>query len=250
LVIGGFDGSSGAGVSADLCMVQRMGGYGVAALTALTIQDHEGFSGSSPIDAQWIRRQIGWLLDHYVVKAVKIGMLGRAEAVRAVADALLPSRIPLVLDPVLRSTSGVDLLDGAGLACLVETLLPAATLITPNLVEAELLCPKAGKGADTEALARLLSRRFATAVLVKGGHAQASRAQDLLLEKSGGLSVHDGPRVAGVNGHGTGCRLASAVATGLALGYNLRDAVARAKTAQNGLFLHPLELDGFGPVLG
>lgn len=250
LVIGGFDGSSGAGVSADLRMVQRLGGYGVAALTALTVQDHHGFDGASPVDGHWIRRQIGWLLDHYPVKAVKIGMLSRAEAVRAVLDSLADCPVPLVVDPVLASSSGAVLLDEEGQELLVQKLLPMACLITPNLIEAGLLCELHDPEPGFEALAHGLSQQFGTAVLLKGGHVAGETTRDLLIEKGGRAHFFSGPRVEGVNSHGTGCRLASSVATALALGYTLKDAVGRAKEAQDELFRHPLHLMDYGPVLG
>lgn len=248
LLIGGFDGSSGAGISADLRTVDRLGGYGVAVVTALTVQDHQRFDRSSAVDAQLVARQVGWLLQGYRVRSVKIGMLACADVVSAVADALEPFLpLPMVIDPLLRSTSGGELLDEEGRGVLLERIIPRATLITPNLEEASLLTGAAA--APMEELALSLKERFGVACLVKGGHAATSKARDVLVEREGRVSWFEGPRVLEVNGHGTGCRLASAVAVSLAQGLDLQAAVSRAKRFQNELFRKPLFLEGIGPVL-
>ncbi len=238
-------------MTADLRMVNQLGGYGVAAVTALTVQDHLHFDCFEPVAAELIRRQISWLLDRYPVRAVKLGMLARGETVLAVADSLMAwPGLALVIDPILCSTSGSVLLDESGFDLICDRLLPRATLITPNLAEARLLDKEEMAYSAPETLAQALQRRFGVAVLLKGGHAEGDLARDLLVDEKGHISGHDGPRVFGVNGHGTGCRLASAIATGLALGFDLLTAVTRAKEAQNRLFQNPVVLDGFGSVLG
>jgi len=250
MVIGGFDGSSGAGVTADLRMIESLGGYGVAVLAALTIQDHLAFDRSVSLDSDLIGRQIEWLLGHYSVRAVKVGMLSDFDAVVAVVNALEEyCHIPLVVDPVLRSSSGGRLLDDRGFDHMCQFLLPRATLITPNLLEARLLLASKEAMSMGEDLALALQKRFAVAVLLKGGHADGNVARDLLVDEKGRVSFFDGPRVSGVCGHGTGCRLASAIAVKLALGHDLHSAVAGAKEAQNQLFSRPISLEGYGPVL-
>lgn len=249
LVVGGFDGSSGAGVSADLRMVDRIGGYGVAALTALTVQDHRHFDRAVAVDAAMVGRQVSWLLQQYKVRCVKVGMLARADIATAVADALQDSLpLPMVIDPLLRATSGGSLLDEAGFRVLCDRLIPMASLITPNLEEASILVGKE-PGIPMEELAVALVEQFKVACLLKGGHSGTAKARDVLVEENGRVTWFEGPMISGINGHGTGCRLASAVAALLAQGIDLPSAVSRAKSVQNELFRNPLFLEGVGQIL-
>jgi hydroxymethylpyrimidine/phosphomethylpyrimidine kinase len=228
LTIAGFDPSSGAGITADLKTFAAHYCYGVAAITALTVQNTQGASALHPIEASLLKQSVNSLLADERVKAVKIGMLGNranAEVVREVLDAN-PS-LPAVLDPVVRSASGLDLVDAAGLDYLREHLLSRVRLVTPNLDEAAALTGlKVENMEGMKAAARRLVEMGARAVVVTGGHLE--KAIDVYFDGTE-LESFVGDRVKPDNTHGTGCTFSSAIAANLALGRQLRDAVVLAK---------------------
>ena len=231
LVIAGSDSSGGAGIQADLKTAQAFGVYCQTAITAVTVQNTLGVTSVNPVAADIVRAQIEAALSDIGADAIKIGMLGSAEIVLAVADLLdspVARDIPVVLDPVMISTSGRALLDAAGVEAMKSRLMPRATLLTPNLIEATAL---SGVHIDDtsamEAAARRLLALGAANVLVKGGHIEGDALVDLLVEGEGCLAFRHS-RVATRHTHGTGCILASAVAAGLASGLVLREAVTRA----------------------
>jgi len=228
LTIAGFDPSSGAGITADLKTFAAHYCYGVAAITALTVQNTQGASALHPIEASLLKQSVNSLLADERVKAVKIGMLGNranAEVVREVLDANLS--LPAVLDPVVRSASGLDLVDAAGLDYLREHLLSRVRLVTPNLDEAAALTGlKVENMESMKAAARKLIEMGARAVVVTGGHLE--KAIDVYFDGTE-LESFVGDRVKPDNTHGTGCTFSSAIAANLALGRQLRDAVVLAK---------------------
>jgi hydroxymethylpyrimidine/phosphomethylpyrimidine kinase len=228
LTIAGFDPSSGAGITADLKTFAAHNCYGVAAITALTVQNTQGASALQPIDASLLKQSVNSLLADGRVSAVKIGMLGNranAEVVREVLD--LNPALPAVLDPVVRSASGLELVDAAGLAYLREHLLGRVRLVTPNLDEAAALTGLKVENMETmKAAARRLVEMGARAVVVTGGHLE--KAIDVYYDGTE-LESFVGDRVKPDNTHGTGCTFSSAVAANLALGRQLRDAVVLAK---------------------
>jgi hydroxymethylpyrimidine/phosphomethylpyrimidine kinase len=231
LIVAGSDSSGGAGIQADLKTVAALGGYGTTAITALTAQNTLGVFGVHPVPAEFVVRQMRVVLDDIGADAIKIGMLGGAEIAEAVADFLETidtRRIPIVLDPVMLSTSGSTLLDPSGVAVLKQRLLPMALLLTPNLAEAEAL---AGCRIDTPAAMEAAADRLLAAgarnVLLKGGHLEGDALVDLLIGVDGRAEFHH-RKVVTRHTHGTGCTLASAVATGLARGLPLARAVAAA----------------------
>lgn len=228
LTIAGFDPSSGAGISADLKTFAAHNCYGVAAITALTVQNTQGASALQPIDASLLKQSVNSLLADERVRAVKIGMLGNranAEVVREVLD--LNPALPAVLDPVVRSASGLELVDAAGLAYLREHLLGRVRLVTPNLDEAAALTGlKVENMEGMKAAARRLVELGARAVVVTGGHLE--KAIDVYYDGTE-LESFIGDRVKPDNTHGTGCTFSSAIAANLALGRQLRDAVVLAK---------------------
>ena len=231
LSIAGSDPSGGAGIQADLKTFAALGCHGMAAITALTAQNTRGVSAVHLPPADFVREQVAMVLADVKVAAVKIGMLGSAEIVAALADALAPyPAVPVVLDPVLVSTSGATLGDDSVIAAMRARLFPRATLVTPNLAEAARLAGIAepASRADVEAAARALRGAGPAAWLVKGGHGSGASADDALLDDEGLLWLK-APRVATHNTHGTGCTLSSAIAAGLAKGAPLRAAVAEAK---------------------
>lgn len=233
LVIAGSDSSGGAGLLRDLRTLRDQAVEAVCAVTAVTAQSHSRVWGVHPVPPELIRAQILSGLRSRRVKAVKIGMLGTAAAVEAVARTLarVPD-IPVVLDPVLRSSSGGELLDEAGRHAMRERLFPLTALLTPNLPEAAVLCgadPHAGEDVATRLswAARLLARG-PKAVLIKGGHASDAEAADLLAGADGARHWLSSPRLAG-SMRGTGCALASGVAAGLARGEPLEEACWNAR---------------------
>ncbi|HMD31647.1 MAG TPA: bifunctional hydroxymethylpyrimidine kinase/phosphomethylpyrimidine kinase [Candidatus Acidoferrales bacterium] len=229
LTIAGFDPSGGAGTAADLKTLAALNCYGIAAVTALTIQSTQGVKAVHSTPAAALRAQIEALLEDSAIAAVKIGMLGNRGNAAAVADILEKSALPnVVLDPVIRSSVGdVELMDSSGVKYLREELLKRATLVTPNVPEAELLLGMEIRDvAAMEAAARALVERGASAALVKGGH--LDKPVDVLFD---GLEVvkYEGERVRSDNTHGSGCTLSSAIAAQLAHGKPLREAVLLAK---------------------
>ena len=231
LIIAGYDPSGGAGILADVKTVGAMGCYGAAAVTSITFQNTVGVFGAEHVSAGTLRAQVEPIFDDLDIDAVKTGMLPTAELIETTASLLgaRPPR-PLVVDPVIRSTSGYDLIDDEALRALVERLFPLADIVTPNAVEAERLTGlRVGGEAALEEAARAVVARGARAALVKGGDLDlGGRAVDILFD---GERVwrFEQPRIETQSTHGTGCTLASAIAAGLAGGRPLADAVRHAK---------------------
>jgi hydroxymethylpyrimidine/phosphomethylpyrimidine kinase len=228
LSIAGFDPSSGAGIAADLKTFGAHGCYGVAAITALTIQNTQGVTALYPTEPAVLKDTIAALLSDGRVKAIKVGMVAsqaNAEVISEVLDS--NPGLPSVLDPVFRSSSGRDLADAACQEFVREQLIKRAFVITPNLFEASALTGLRVENQEAmKAAARKLVEMGARAVVVTGGH--LDKAIDVLFDGSG-LEVFTGDRVKPENTHGTGCTFSSAIAANLALGRPLRDAVVLAK---------------------
>ena len=228
LSIAGFDPSAGAGIVADLKTFAAHSCYGVAAITALTVQNTQRATAFYPTEPSVLRDSINALLEDARVKALKIGMLANranAEVVSEVLDSN-PS-LPAVLDPVFRSSTGLDLVDAAGLEFLREHLLRRVSVVTPNLAEAAALTGLMVDSQDAmKAAARKLVEMGARAAVITGGH--LDRAIDVFFDGAE-LEAFVGDRVKPDSTHGTGCTFSSAVAANLALGRQLRDAVVLAK---------------------
>jgi hydroxymethylpyrimidine/phosphomethylpyrimidine kinase len=238
LVIAGSDSSGGAGLTRDVDTLTRLGAGALCALTAVTAQSDSAVSAVSFVPPHIIRAQIDAAFATGRVGAVKIGMLGTGPGVLAVAAALAAHpAVPVVLDPVLNSTSGAPLLDADGCRALRETLLARATLLTPNIPEAAALLGVGSAGSEAQLLQQgsALLALGARAVLLKGGHADGELAVDLLLTSTGGVHRLCALRAAHSR-RGTGCVLASAVAAALAAGEDLLSACTRAKRHVTGLF--------------
>ena len=231
LSIAGSDPSGGAGIQADLKTFAAHGTYGMAALTALTAQNTREVTGVEMVPAAFVASQIDAVFADVRVDAVKIGMLGTAEIIEAVADALERHRPPwVVLDPVMVAKSGARLLEEEAVAALRDRLLPLADVITPNLPEAADLLgePEATARDAMPDLAARLAAMGPRVVLLKGGHLGGEESPDYLATAEGGHWL-EGTRVATRNTHGTGCTLSSAIAARLALGHGLLKAVRGAK---------------------
>ncbi|GAA5076013.1 bifunctional hydroxymethylpyrimidine kinase/phosphomethylpyrimidine kinase [Lysobacter panacisoli] len=225
LTIAGSDSGGGAGIQADLKTFAAHRVHGLSAIAALTAQHTRGVTAVHVPDVGFLRAQIDACFDDFAIGAVKLGMLANAEVIHAVADALAHYRpAHVVLDPVMVSTSGARLLEASALDALRTRLIPMATLVTPNLPEAELLI---GRGIDDldamHAALDALRALGARAVLLKGGHLPAAANGEVVDLFADGDTVHGfaHPRLQ-VDAHGTGCTLASAVAARLCLGHDLR----------------------------
>ncbi len=229
LTIAGFDPSAGAGIAADLKTFSAHNCYGVAAVTALTVQSTQGVKSVHVTPAAELRAQLDALLEDVKIAAIKIGMLGHRGNAVVVAEFLDRAGVAnVVLDPVMKSTSGVaDLLDAAGVKYLAEELPKRATVVTPNIEEAEVLSGITIKDhATMEAAALRIVERGARAVVIKGGHME--KAIDVLFDGVEILTL-GGEHVKTENTHGSGCTFASAIAAQLACGRPLRDSVLLAK---------------------
>lgn len=230
LTIAGSDSGAGAGVQADARTIHALGGYALTAITAVLAQNLRGVTAWRAMPPELIAAQIKAVLDDFPVGAAKTGLLPGAAAVRAVVRELKRhSKIPLIVDPVIGSTSGTRFLDVAGLRVLQRELLPRATLVTPNWPEAEALTGRRVRThEDALAAAQQLFQEYACAVLVKGGHAPDSVCRDCFMAKDGHVRWFESPRIQTRNTHGTGCVLSSAIAAHLARGEKLESAVAHA----------------------
>lgn len=231
LSIAGSDSGGGAGIQADLKTIAALGCFGMTAITALTAQNTCGVRAIHGVPAQMLRDQIDAVIEDIGTDAVKIGMLHAPEIVRTVAEAIDFHTLPnVVFDPVMVATSGAVLIEQASMDVLVRELFPRAALITPNLDEAGLLVGKPlASTDDMEGAALALRAQGARAVLVKGGHLPGETVIDLLLTESGEKIWMKAPRIQSANTHGTGCTLSSAIASHLALGESLVEAVRAAR---------------------
>ena len=229
LTIAGFDPSCGAGIAADLKTFSAHNCYGIAALTALTVQSSQGVLSTHPTPSATLRAQLDALEQDMTIAAVKIGMLANKANAAIVAEFLDRGKFPhVVLDPVARSSSGgAELLDAVGMKFLREELLKRATVLTPNIAEAELLSGIEIKDlGDMKAAAQKIVELGARAVIVKGGHRE--KPTDVLCDGTD-VVTFEGDHVKTENTHGSGCTFASAIAAQLACGRQLPDAVTLAK---------------------
>lgn len=253
LTIAGFDPSSGAGVTADIKTIAAHGCYGVACITALTVQSTRGVSRVEVLGQELIRQTLQDLDSDLKIEAVKIGMLGSGKVVTAVADFLQASKLPnVVLDPILKASSGADLLDGPGTRVLAQRLIPLATVVTPNVDEAAALTglqvatPEAMKQAALK-----LHDMGAQNVVITGGH--LDKATDLLgfltSRKNFEFEIFKAERQRSNSTHGTGCAFATAMACHLALGRGLPESVLLSKAYVGAAIAnaHPVG-KGMGPV--
>ena len=260
LTIAGFDPSSGAGVTADIKTIAAHGCYGVACITAMTVQSTAGVRRVEAVDASLVTETLEELASDVPIAAVHIGMLGSAKVVRAVVEFLgqrsgkagLPNKLPnVVLDPILKSSSGADLLDAAGTRLLIEKLIPLADVVTPNVDEAAQLTGLRVTDLDEmRAAVAKFHQMGSAAVVITGGHLE--KAIDLLsfTTKSGvEEEVFKAERQRSNSTHGTGCAFATAIACHLALDRGLAEATLLAKTFVTAAIAagHPLGR-GTGPV--
>lgn len=249
LTIAGSDCSGGAGIQADIKTMMANGVYGMSVITALTAQNTVGVTGIMEVTPEFIVRQLDAVFTDIRPDAVKIGMVSSGPLITSIADTLQHyCATNIVLDPVMVSTSGSRLISEDAIEVLKEKLLPLATVITPNIPEAEVLWGKAiASTADMEKAAEAIYRKYGVAVLCKGGHS-LNDANDLLYAE-GKSQWFMGRRVDNPNTHGTGCTLSSAIASHLAQGASLAEAVQKAKEYLSGALEAGLDLGkGSGPL--
>ncbi len=231
LVVAGSDSGGGAGIQADIKTVTALGGYAMTAITALTAQNTQGVFGIHAVPESFVVQQIDLVLDDLGADCIKTGMLHSAAVIDAVVTALDGERaaIPLVADPVMVAKGGTPLLESSAVAVLKRSLLPRAALITPNIPEAEHLSgQRIASPDDMRRAAAALRTLGARAVLLKGGHLGGEQVHDLLLDGDGNERMFSDRRIDTRHTHGTGCTLASAIATGLAQQMTLPAAVEHA----------------------
>ncbi|HMQ02426.1 MAG TPA: bifunctional hydroxymethylpyrimidine kinase/phosphomethylpyrimidine kinase [Pyrinomonadaceae bacterium] len=234
--IAGLDPSGGAGVVADVKTFTAFGCFATAAITSVTYQNTTGVFGATHLDAASIRGQIDAVMKDITVSAAKTGMIATKEGISATAEILREWQVPfLVVDPVVRSTSGYDLIDDAALRSLIDELFPISTLVTPNKQEAERIAGIEMRGDEQiEQAARTMISMGASNVLIKGGHfdgidSQIAMARDLLFCGDGSVQIFEEERIDTAATHGTGCTLAAAITANLALGLDLAEAVRISK---------------------
>ena len=230
LTIAGSDCSGGAGIQADIKTMTMNGVYAMSAVTALTAQNTTGVTGIQESSPEFLEMQLDAVFEDIYPDAVKIGMVASGELIRAIADRLRHYDTGnVVIDPVMVSTSGSALMRTDAVNTLVEELLPLATLVTPNIPEAEVLSGRTiSTKEDMIEAAKQIGDENHCAVLLKGGHS-VNDANDLLYAE-GRLTWFQGKRIDNPNTHGTGCTLSSAIASNLAKGFSLEDSVERAKS--------------------
>lgn len=253
LTIAGSDSGGGAGIQADLKTFAALGCYGMSAITALTAQNTLGVQGIHAVPPEFLKAQIQSVVEDIGVDALKIGMLHEPAVVEVVAWAIDHYKLTrVVLDPVMVATSGDRLMASETVQVLVRELFPRASVITPNLDEAALLLGHEITDADAlHQAAQDLLAMGAQAVLLKGGHLAGDEVVDLLVQAHGASRRLASPRIASQNVHGTGCTLSSAMAAYLALGHDLSESVALARTFILGAIAHGADVKtghGHGPL--
>jgi hydroxymethylpyrimidine/phosphomethylpyrimidine kinase len=248
LIVAGSDSSGGAGIQADIKTVTALGGYAATALTALTAQNTLGVFGIVPVEPDFVRQQMDAVLNDIGADCIKTGMLHDAAIIAAVSECLatLPP-VPLVVDPVMVATSGAALLDANAVDALKQ-LMARATVVTPNIPEAEALLGRRIGANDMRDAAAALAARGPKVVMLKGGHLPGDMVRDVVVE--GGESwVLESRRIETRHTHGTGCTLASAIAIGLAQGMAMRAAITRAHAfVQQAIRTAPGYGQGHGPL--
>lgn len=252
LTIAGSDSGGGAGIQADLKTFQELGVFGTSALTAITAQNTLGVHAVQPVEGAIVAAQLQAVLDDFPVKSIKTGMLFSAEIIEIVANKLSAyAGVPLVVDPVMIAKGGASLLQNPAIVALKKLLLPLATLITPNIPEAEVLTGQSIRSEqDMELAANALLSMGASSVLLKGGHREdVPYAEDLYMSANGNQFFMRSRRINTTNTHGTGCTFAAVITAELAKGRSLEDSVVTAKHFIHSAIEDGIELgQGHGPT--
>ena len=250
LTIAGSDCSGGAGIQADIKTMTMNGVYAMSAITALTAQNTTDVRAIQESTPDFLKQQIDAVFEDIFPDAVKIGMVASSELIEVIADRLkFYNARNIVLDPVMISTSGTRLLNDDAVSVLIENLFPLATIVTPNIPEAEIMSGISIRNIDDMInVAKVLSEKYGCSVLLKGGH-NINNANDLLFSV-GEYQWFYGERIDNPNTHGTGCTLSSAIASNLAKNFGIFESVNRAKEYISGALNAQLNLGkGLGPLM-
>lgn len=249
LTIAGSDSGGGAGIQADIKTMTMNGVFATCAITALTAQNTLGVTGIMDVSAEFLAKELDAVFTDISPDAVKIGMVSATSIIETIAEKLIEYKAKnVVLDPVMVATSGAKLISDDAIYALTEKLIPLATLITPNIPEAEVLADmKITSVEDMLSASKIISEKYSCAVLCKGGHS-LNDSNDLLYS-AGNYKWFNGKRIDNPNTHGTGCTLSSAIASNLAKGYDLETSIQRAKDYISGALNAMLDLGaGSGPM--
>lgn len=253
LTIAGTDPSGGAGIQADLKTFSALGCYGMSVITALVAQNTTGVRAIHNVPAQFVEQQLDAVMEDIRPDAIKIGMVHTSQLVEVIAATLKKySDIPVVFDPVMVATSGDKLIEDATIEVIVSLLFPLVTLITPNMDEASLLANMPIETvAQMQQAGYVISRTGCKALLMKGGHLQTEQLTSILMDRNGIVDTYVSDKVDTNNVHGSGCTLSSAIASYLARGEELQNAVALAQEYINGAIYHGRDVligNGNGPL--
>lgn len=249
LTIAGSDSCGGAGIQADIKTMTMNGVYAMSAITALTAQNTTGVRSIMEVTPEFLAQQLDAVFEDIFPDAVKIGMVSSSALVEVIADKLIQYKAKnIVADPVMVATSGSALIKTDAVKTLTERIFPTATLVTPNIPEAQVLSGLDIKNKDDmQRAAENIFGKYGCAVLLKGGHS-VSDASDLLCSEKG-FEWFEGKRIDNPNTHGTGCTLSSAIASNLAKGFDLGESVGRAKQYISGALAAQLDIGkGSGPM--
>lgn len=249
LTIAGSDSSGGAGIQADLKTMLANGVYGMSAITALTAQNTTGVTAVSEVTPEFLGQQLDAVFTDIFPDAVKTGMVSNSELIEVISEKLIfYNARNIVIDPVMIATSGTRLISENAISTMKEKMLSSATVVTPNIPEAEVLSGiKITNKSDMEKAAGYIHKSYGCTVLLKGGHS-INDASDLLYE-NGEITWFESERIDNLNTHGTGCTLSSAIASNLAKEYDLKTAVKLAKEYISGALSAMLDLgSGSGPL--
>lgn len=249
LTIAGSDSGGGAGIQADIKTMTMNGVFATCAITAITAQNTLGVTGIMDVSAEFLAKELDAVFTDIPPDAVKIGMVSATSIIETIAEKLIEYKAKnIVLDPVMVATSGAKLISDDAIYALTEKLIPLATLITPNIPEAEVLADmKITSVEDMLSASKIISEKYSCAVLCKGGHS-LNDSNDLLYS-AGNYKWFNGKRIDNPNTHGTGCTLSSAIASNLAKGYDLETSIQRAKDYISGALNAMLDLGaGSGPM--
>ncbi len=250
MTIAGSDSSGGAGIQADLKTFQELNVFGTSAITALTAQNTLGVEGIFPTSAEFVQQQIEVVMQDLPVKAAKTGMLFSSEIIEAVAKSLKDKDIQLVIDPVMIAKGGASLLQNEAVKALKTSLLPLATVLTPNIPEAEVISGITIKSAaDIKHAAKIILDMGVACVVMKGGHLEGVDAIDTVYFQDGTSFSMKTKRINTKHTHGTGCTFSSAITAFLGAGYDIREAIIEAKKFVQLAIQNPLNIGhGHGPT--
>ncbi|UQW97196.1 bifunctional hydroxymethylpyrimidine kinase/phosphomethylpyrimidine kinase [Rummeliibacillus sp. G93] len=250
MTIAGSDSGGGAGIQADLKTFQELGVFGTSAITALTAQNTLGVEGIYPAQPEFVQQQIEVVMRDMPIKAVKTGMLFSAEIIEAVAHSLRDKETQLVVDPVMIAKGGASLLQHEAVTALKKFLLPRATILTPNIPEAEVISGIEIKSPkDLEKAANAMLAMGVSCVIIKGGHLEGKDAVDTVFFQDDSFFSMQTKRISTVQTHGTGCTFSAALTAFLAQGFSLKSAIIEAKKFVHLAIQHPLNIgNGHGPT--